>query len=225
MSPLLPLKCSACGSALDHTLGVLSKCPHCGTTHLYESASAAPSGRNPLEPRFEGKGLSDWAADLDDASPLTRATAVRAMSNFGPSAAGALPRLLALLLNPRDSGDPDRMQAASLAVGRIRTPEAVAGLLAVLQAQNSTVHARGAVIRTLAYIGDRRAVEPLIAYGHHLLSEPSANESLLGDVTNALRRLKDRRAITLLERLAKSTSEVARRNAAEALADHRQSGW
>ncbi|MDB5306595.1 MAG: repeat protein [Gemmataceae bacterium] len=103
-------------------------------------------------------------AGLDDPHPGNRSTAAFILGRIGPAAGDAVPVLLRRATTDEDE---DVREAAGRAVGRIGRdlPATVTELLAMLESADDP--SRIAAVRAVGFVGDPRAVPPLIASLRH----------------------------------------------------------
>jgi hypothetical protein len=64
------------------------------------SVPAEAQGQKKKEPKFDGRPLSSWVADLKADAPSTRNAAAYAIGGMGPAAKAAVPALIEALKDP-----------------------------------------------------------------------------------------------------------------------------
>ena len=82
---------------------------------LVSRAEGQTTSAAAAEPAYDGRPMSAWVAQLEDAAPQIRSAAAYALAGIGPAAKGAVPALSALLA---DEG-PNVRYAAAWALGEI----------------------------------------------------------------------------------------------------------
>lgn len=92
----------------------MSKAGTLALTLLVVIVVVAPGRLAAQEPRVDGRSLSEWTADLRDASPAVRQRAVVALGTMGPP---AIPALLHLVLTDPHPPSPAARQAAHALAG------------------------------------------------------------------------------------------------------------
>lgn len=156
--------------------------------------------------------LQTVLSDLQSTDPATRLEAVAEARRLEDRAA------LPALLNALGDGDADVAREVVAAIGAIGDESAVEPLIGVLKNAEGYYHTvvRAAAARSLAQLGDLRAVDPLL----DAISDPSAEAS--AEAIRALATLGDSRALDALIGVVRNPNgyflQIARRAAVLALA-------
>jgi HEAT repeat protein len=102
-----------------------------------------PGPRSKEEPSYGSKTLSQWMAELKDASPVIRREAAVSLGHLDPPTKSVIPTLLAVLKDP-DAGVQSCAAGSLVHLDRRRIDEALPALLAGAKSQDRDVR-RGAI--------------------------------------------------------------------------------